>query len=66
MKKSEIHALSAGDLVKQLEAAHKNLLEIRIKIATKQLVNTRELRRVRKDIARIKTAMREKELGAAR
>ena len=63
MKVDEILALSAEELVRQLEAAHKELFDLRFRLATKQLVNHREIRRVKKKIARLKTIMRERELG---
>ena len=63
MKIKEIRALSSTELTKQLEAAHEELFELRIKAATRQLVNHREIPRVQQRIARIKTIMRERELG---
>ena len=63
MKVEEIRVLSSEELVRQLEAAHKELFDLRFRLATKQLVNHREVRRVKKKIARLKTIMRERELG---
>ncbi len=63
MKVEEIRALSPEELTKQLEAAHKELFELRFRLATKQLVNHREVPRTKKEIARLKTIMRERELG---
>ena len=63
MKVEEIRGLSFEETAKQLEAAHKELFDIRFRLATKQLVNHREVRRVKKKIARLKTIMRERELG---
>ena len=63
MKVEEIRALSVEELAKQLEAAHHQLLGLRFRLATKQLVNHREIPRVEKKIARLKTVMRERELG---
>ncbi len=62
MKVEEIRALSTGELAKQLEDAHQELFNLRFRLATKQLVNHRELSRARKQIARLKTIIREKEL----
>ena len=50
-------------LQKQLEDAHQELFNLRFRLSTKQLVNHRELRRVKRNIARIKTLIKEKELG---
>lgn len=63
MKVAEIRALNSDELVRQLEAAAKELLDLRFRLETKQLVNHCEIRRVKKDIARLKTIMREKELA---
>lgn len=63
MKLTEIKALGNAELRKKLEEAHRELFNLRFKLATKQLVNHRELPRVRKRIARINTIIRERELG---
>ena len=63
MKAEEIRALSTEELAKQLESVHRELFDLRFRAATKQLANNREIARVKKEIARIKTIMREKELG---
>ena len=63
MKVEEIRALSSEELAKQLEAAHQELFNLRFRLATKQLVNHREIPRVKKEIARLKTIMRQRELG---
>ena len=63
MKVEEIRVLTSEELVRQLEAAHKELFDLRFRLATKQLVNHRQVRKVKKDIARLKTIMRERELG---
>ncbi|MFH0941641.1 MAG: 50S ribosomal protein L29 [Chloroflexota bacterium] len=63
MKLEEIRALGQAELKKQLEEAHQELFNLRFRLATKQLVNHRELPRVRKKIARFETIAREKELA---
>ena len=63
MKLTEIKALGDAELQKKLEEAHQELFNLRFKLATKQLVNHRELPKVRKRIARINTIIRERELG---
>ncbi len=67
MKISEVRGLTSGELVKQLESSHKELLDLRFQLATKQLVNHRRLMLTRKKIAQINTVLRERELaeGAA-
>jgi len=60
MRVSEIRALSTEELAKQLEAAHRQLFDLRFRLAIKQLVNHREIWRVRKEIAQLKTILRER------
>ena len=62
MKVDEIRALTSKDLAKQLEEAHQELFNLRFRLATKQLVNHREIPRVKRKIARLKTIIREREL----
>lgn len=63
LKVDEIRVLSDTELAKQLEAAHQELFNLRFRLSTKQLVNHREIPKVKRNIARIKTIMRERELG---
>jgi large subunit ribosomal protein L29 len=63
MKLEEIRALGNEVLAKQLEEAHQELFNLRFRLETKQLVNHRELSRARRQIAKIKTIIRERELG---
>jgi large subunit ribosomal protein L29 len=63
LKVEEIRVLSPEELVRQLEAAHKELFDLRLRLATRQLVNHREIPRVKKKIARLETIMRERKLG---
>ena len=63
MKLKEYRDLSADDLKKQLEDTHQELFNLRFRLATKQLVNHREVRRVKRKIARLETLLKERELG---
>jgi len=63
VKVEEVRAMNNVELAKQLEAAHEELFNLRFRLATRQLVNHREIPRVKKKIARLKTIMRERELG---
>ncbi|HEY33481.1 MAG TPA: 50S ribosomal protein L29 [Dehalococcoidia bacterium] len=58
-----MRALSPGELTRQLEAARRELFDLRFRAATKQLVNHREIPRVKRDIARMQTVLREWELA---
>ena len=63
MKASEIRSLSNEELLAKLEEAHEELFNIRFRLATKQLGNHREIPEVKRRIAKIKTILRERELG---
>jgi len=63
LKIGEIRALSATDITKQLDEAQQELFNLRLRLATKQLVNHREIPWVKRRIAQIKTIIRERELG---
>ena len=63
MKAKEARALSDKELGKQLEAAHKELFELRFSAATKQLKNHRDIPKARRKIALLKTEIRQRELG---
>jgi large subunit ribosomal protein L29 len=62
-KIKEFRALSTDDAKKQLEESHQELFNLRFRLTTKQLVNHREVRRVKKNIARLNTLLKERELG---
>ncbi|MFH1003066.1 MAG: 50S ribosomal protein L29 [Chloroflexota bacterium] len=66
MKTEELRALSDVDLTKQLEEAHQELFNLRLRLATKQLVNHREIPRVKKHLAQLKTIIRERALNIVR
>lgn len=66
MKASEIRALSNEELLTKVEEAHEELFNLRFRLATRQLGNHREIPRVKRRIARIRTILRERELGAIR
>ena len=62
---SELRELNDTDLVARLKEAKEELFNLRFQMATGQLDNNRRLRTVRREIARIYTVMRERELGLA-
>ncbi|WP_235486549.1 50S ribosomal protein L29, partial [Frankia sp. AvcI1] len=59
----ELRSLSGDELVDKLREAKEELFNLRFQAATGQLSNNRRLRAVRRDIAKIYTVMRERELG---
>ena len=60
---SELRTLSTEELVEKLREAKAELFNLRVQSATGQLDNNRRLQVVRREIARIYTIMRERELG---
>jgi large subunit ribosomal protein L29 len=58
----EYRNMSTADLNKELEDSHQELFNLRLRVSTKQLANHREVRRVKRKIARLKTLITEKEL----
>ncbi|MBR3690460.1 MAG: 50S ribosomal protein L29 [Eggerthellaceae bacterium] len=64
MKAAEIRELSAEDLQVKLKEAREELFNLRFQMATSQLDNTARVKQVKKDIARIQTEMRARELSA--
>lgn len=60
---ADLRELADDDLVDELRKGKEELFNLRFQSATGQLDNHGRLRAVRKDIARIYTEMRERELG---
>ena len=63
---ADLRALGDDELETRLREAKEELFNLRFQVATGQLDNNRRLHTVRKDIARIYTVMRERELGIVR
>ena len=64
MKPAEIRALSDEELAKKLEDGRAELFNLRFQMATSQLDNTARVKTVKKDIARILTELRAREIAA--
>ncbi len=62
-KAAEFREISDEELSTRLAEAKAELFNLRVQVATGQLDNNRRLQVVRRDIARIYTIMRERELG---
>ncbi|MCK9985261.1 MAG: large subunit ribosomal protein L29 [Azoarcus sp.] len=60
MKASELRAKSAGEVNQELLELLKAQFSLRMQLATQQLSNTSQLGKVRRDIARVRTVLREK------
>ena len=63
MKINEIKALSIGELNTKLKELNTELFNLRFSHATRNLANPMQIHNVKKDIARIKTVIREKEIA---
>ena len=61
MKASELRGKDQAALTKELNDLLKAQFGLRMQIATQQLNNTAQLKKVRRDIARVKTVMNSKE-----
>ena len=61
--RDEIKTLSSTELVDLEKQFKEELFNLRFQLATGQLENTARLKEVRKNIARIKTALRQQELN---
>ena len=63
MKAAEVRKLSAGELENKLLDLKKDLFQLRLQHATNQLDNPVKIAEVKKDIARVKTIIREQQLA---
>ena len=63
MKASEIRNLSAEEIVVKIQDLKEELFNLRFQNATNQLDNPMRIPAVKKDIAKLKTILREKEMG---
>ena len=66
MKASELRAKSAEELEKELLELRRAQFGLRMQLATQSLTKNSEIERVRRDIARVHTLLREKAKGGAK
>ncbi|SFA48662.1 LSU ribosomal protein L29P [Parageobacillus thermantarcticus] len=64
MKAKEIRELTTAEIEQKIKELKEELFNLRFQLATGQLENTARIRQVRKDIARMKTIIREREIAA--
>lgn len=64
MKSSKFREMSNDELNNSLTELKSELFNLRFRLATGQLENPMRIREVKKDIARVKTILRERELKA--
>jgi large subunit ribosomal protein L29 len=60
MNPSELRGKNGEELQKELEGLMRAQFGLRMQVATQQLANTSQLKKVKRDIARVRTIMREK------
>lgn len=63
MKTKDIRQMSSEELAKKVNELKNELFNLRFQLATGQLDNTSTIKSVKKDIARVKTIQRERELN---
>jgi large subunit ribosomal protein L29 len=64
MKASELRSKSADELNEELQSLLRAQFNLRMQKATQQLSNTSQIRKVRRDIARVRTIMNQKAKNA--
>jgi large subunit ribosomal protein L29 len=65
MAKTSFHDIDDGALIDQVADAKDQLFKLRFQLATGQLTNYARIGQVRKDIARLETELRAREIAAA-
>ncbi len=63
MKISELRSMTNAELANGLDDAYQEMFNLRFQRSTGQLTNTARVREVRKQVAQIKTILRERELA---
>jgi len=66
MRTDEIRELGDADIERTIEELKDELFQLRLRSAYEEIENPMKIRQVRRDIARLKTIKRERELQAAR
>ena len=65
MEIDDLKGLTDDELTEELEESHRALMNLRFRVATMQLANVHEIKKMRKRIARINTLVRERQLAEA-
>ncbi len=63
MKIHEIREMKTEELKKRIEEEEKNIVDLRFAHQLKQLTNTAKLRLAKRDIAKLKTVLKEREMA---
>ena len=64
MKKTDIRSLTTAELTSKLSELKSELFNLRFSLATGNLPNNSQIKNVKREIARVKTILRERELKA--
>jgi len=62
-KAAELRELPDDELIARIDSSKEELFNLRFQLATGQLDNTARLRELRREVARIATVLREREIG---
>lgn len=65
MKIHEIREMKTEEIIQRIKDEQKNLVDLRFSHQLKQLTNTAKIRNVKRDIARLKTVLQEREVQSA-
>jgi len=60
---AELNGMEDARLIKELDDTYRQLFTLRLQVATRQLQNVKEIGKVRRKVARIKTLQRRRELA---
>ncbi len=60
---AELNGMEDARLLKELDDTYRQLFTLRLQVATRQLQNVKEIGKVRRKVARIKTLQRRRELA---
>ena len=63
MEAHEIRAMATEEIQRKLDETHEELFNLRFQWSTRQMKDTNRLTQVRRDVARLKTILRERELA---
>ncbi len=63
MKATEIRQLTNQEIRDRLAESHDSIVTLQFQLASSQLTNTAQIEKARKEIARLKTILRERELS---
>jgi large subunit ribosomal protein L29 len=65
MKGQDFRAMTSDELRHELDNMYEELFNLRFQLSTNQLTNHNRIRQVKRDIARVKSVVRERELTQA-